>query len=186
MVFQCSAGRGNLITNDIAIGLRIPVEAAEDIKKEYGCVISGLMPDNDLISIPDMLGKEAKKVSKKLLASIIEPRVREMLSLIKNEIKRSGYRGVFPGGVIITGGVAQLNGLIELAAEEMDLPVRIGCPDKLNGVSEIVRSSSYATAAGLVLYGANNLSFTQAAPTGERFFGGFVNKLKQLFEDFFA
>jgi len=177
---------GNLITNDIAIGLRIPVEVAENIKIQYGCVLASLMPDNEMISVPDMLGKEIKRVSKKTLANIIEPRMREILSLIKNELIRSGYRGVLPGGMIITGGAAQLNGLIELAADEMDLPIRIGCPDKIEGVSEIFRSSAYATAVGLILYGANNLSYVQAAPTGERFFGGFVMRVKQLFEDFFA
>lgn len=177
---------GNLITNDIAIGLRIPVEVAEEIKIEYGCALSALVSDKELISVPDMVGKETKRISKKMVASIIEPRIREILSLIKNELKRSGYRGVLPGGMIITGGVAQLNGLVELAAEEMDLPVRIGCPDKMDGVSETVRSSAYATAAGLVLYGARNISCAQAAPTGERFFGGIVNRFKQLFEDFFA
>jgi len=177
---------GNLITNDIAIGLRIPVEAAETLKTEHGCVFPRLMPDNEMIPIPDMLGHETKKVSKKLLASIIEPRSREILSLIKNELKRSGYRGVLPGGLIVTGGVAQLNGLIELAAEEMDLPARIGCPEKMNGVSDCIQNSSYATAAGLVLYGARQLSYVQAAPTGERFFGGIINKFKHLFQDFFA
>jgi cell division protein FtsA len=177
---------GNLITNDIAIGLRIPVEVAEVIKIEHGCVLSGLMPDNETFVVPDMVGRDTKKVSKKMLASIIEPRMREILSLIKNELKRSGYRGVLPGGMIITGGVAQLNGLMELAAEEMDLPIRIGYPDKINGVSETVRSSAYATAAGLVLYGVKNLAYAQAAPTGERFFGGIVSKVKHLFQDFFA
>ena len=88
--------------------------------------------------------------------------------------------------MIITGGGAQLNGLMELAAEEMDMPIRIGCPDKINGVSETVRSSAYAAAAGLVLYGVKNLAYAQAAPTGERFFGGIVSRVKQLFEDFFA
>ena len=133
---------GNLITNDVAIGLRIPVEVAEVIKVEHGCVLTDLMPDNEMISVPDMVGRDTKKVSKKVLASIIEPRVREIFSLIKNELKKSGYRGVLPGGIIITGGVAQLNGLVELAAEEMDLPIRIGYPDKISGVSETVRSSA--------------------------------------------
>jgi len=177
---------GNLITNDIAIGLRIPVEAAEVIKVEHGCVLAGLMPDNEIISVPDMVGRDIKKVSKRELASIIEPRMKEILLFIKNELKRSGYRGVLPGGMIITGGGAQLNGLMELAAEEMDMPIRIGCPDKINGVSETVRSSAYAAAAGLVLYGVKNLAYAQAAPTGERFFGGIVSRVKQLFEDFFA
>lgn len=177
---------GNLITNDIAIGLRIPVEVAEDIKIQHGCVFPGLIKENDTISIPDMLGTEVKRISKKMLAGIMEPRMREILALIKNELKKSGYRGVLPAGMIITGGSAQLKGLIELAEEEMELSVRIGCPDRIEGVSQIVQSAAYATAVGLVLYGTNNFSYIQAAATGEHFFGGFAMKVKHLFKDFFA
>lgn len=88
--------------------------------------------------------------------------------------------------MIITGGAAQLKGLIELAEEEMDLSVRIGCPDRIEGVSELVQSTAYATAVGLVLYGANNLSYNQAASTVEHSFGGLAEKVKHLFKDFFA
>ncbi|MCR6544484.1 cell division protein FtsA [Dehalobacterium formicoaceticum] len=177
---------GNLITNDIAIGLRIPVELAEEIKIDHGCVSHSLVIAQETIALPDIIVQETKKVAPKTLTGIIEPRMREILSLIKDEVKRVGYRGVFPGGMIITGGAAQLTGLAELAAEEMDLPVRIGYPKEIKGVSEAVHSPAYATAAGLVLYGAGNLSYLQAAPAGERFFGGVVNRVKHLFGDFFA
>lgn len=176
---------GNLITNDIAIGLRTPVEVAENIKIKFGCVLPRLMPDNEMISVPDMMGKGSKQVSKKVLATIIEPRIQEIISLMKNELRVSGYRGMLPGGLVITGGTALLDGLAELAAVETNLPVRIGRPDMINGVSEATRGPAYATATGLVLYGARQLSSLQAAPTGENFFGEYINKIKQFFLDFF-
>ncbi len=177
---------GNLITNDIAIGLRIPVEVAEDIKKEHGCASRGMLPSQETIVLPDIIVEKTKKVSPQTLTDIIEPRMREILTLIRNEVKRAGYRGVFPGGMIITGGAAQLKGLEELAAEEMDLPVRIAGPKEIKGVSEVVQSPAYATAVGLVLYGAGNQPALQVASAGDGFFGGVVDRVKHLFGDFFA
>lgn len=176
---------GNLITSDIAIGLRTPVEVAENIKVTHGCVIPDLMPDNEMVTVLDMLGKGSKQVSKKVVASIIQPRIQEILTLIRNELKTSGYRGMLPGGMIITGGSVLLDGLAELASAEMKLPVRVGRPDRINGVSEATQGPGYATATGLVLYGARQLSSLQAAPAGERFLGSFLNRLKHFLQDFF-
>jgi len=177
---------GNLITSDIAIGLRTTVEVAEDLKTQYGCALSGFMPENEAISIPDMLGKEQKYISKKMLSSIIEPRAQEIIALVKNELKKSGYQGVLPGGMIITGGGAQLDGLVELASDVMNLPARVGQPNNLGGVNDALQKPAFATAAGLVLFGGKRISSAQAASSKERFFGGFLSHVKHLFQDFFS
>lgn len=177
---------GSLITSDLAIGLRIPVEVAEQVKINHGCVFSKLQSDNETISVPDMLGRETKQVSKRMLSAIIEPRVQEICSLVRNELKISGYRGILPGGIIITGGTAELDGLIEFTSCEMDLPVRIGRPDKFNGVSEVTDNPAYAAAIGLMLYGARSLATQQAAPAAEHLFGEVCYKVKKIFKDFFA
>lgn len=177
---------GNLITNDIAVGLSTPVETAETIKLEYGCEFSNLMSDDDMITTPSVGGKESKGISKKMVSAIIEPRVQEILFLIKEELRKSGYRGMLPGGMVITGGISQMDGILEFAAQEMDMQVRIGQPDSINGISELARGSAYSTAIGLVLYGAQKLSAMQAAPTQEQLFEGVLSRIKIFFQDFFA
>jgi cell division protein FtsA len=177
---------GNLITSDIAIGLRTTVEVAEDIKNKYGCVLSSLVMDNEMISVQDILGQNNKQISKKMLTQIIELRAQEILSLIKNELKLSGYQGILPGGMIITGGTAKLNGLVEFAAQEMDLSVRVGFPHKINGVGDNAQEPAYANVTGLILYGARQLSSVQVAPAKEHFFDGILDKIKYFFKDFFA
>lgn len=176
---------GNLITSDIAIGLRTPVEVAENLKVQFGSCLPGLVTDSDLIQVPDILGREGKQISRKVLSTIIEPRIREIFALIKKELRQSAYRGLFPGGVVLTGGTSQLNGLLELATSEMNLPVRIGRPDQINCVSEATRGPAFATSAGLLIYGARQMSLQEAATTREGFFGGFTSKIKHFFQDFF-
>ncbi|NLC38250.1 MAG: cell division protein FtsA [Clostridia bacterium] len=176
---------GDHITNDLAVGLRTPIAAAEKIKKEHGCVREASMPDDEYIDVPSVGGTEIRQVSKKFLAAIIEPRVQEILSLIKREIQRSGYKGLLPGGVVITGGSSLLDGLLALAEEMLEMPVRRGQPLHIEGLVDLVCTPQYSSAIGILHYGAKNLAAFQAAPAGEFFLGSVWARLTAWFKEIF-
>ena len=139
---------GDHITSDLAVGLRTPIAEAEKIKKEEGCVLPDLMPTDKYIDIPYVGSQETRKVSKQMIAEIIGPRVSEILSFVDEKIQLSGYNEMIPGGVVITGGSASLDGLGQLAVEQLQVPVRIGIPRSVGGLSDIVNLPPYATAVG--------------------------------------
>ena len=144
---------GEHITSDLAVGLRTPLQYAEKIKRENGCVLASLMPDAADIDVEIIGLQQWRKISRKTVASIIEPRVQEIFALIKYEMRKSGLKGILlPGGVVITGGTALMDGLVNLASEELGLPVRIGQPLNLGGLSDMVAGPQYATAVGLLHY----------------------------------
>ncbi|WP_423055304.1 cell division protein FtsA [Zhaonella formicivorans] len=176
---------GDHVTSDLAVGLRTPIMEAEKIKKKYGCVLQALMPDDDYIEVPNVGGNEVRRVSRKLLASIIEPRMQEIFSLVKSELKRCGYKGVLPGGVVLTGGSALMDGLVQLAGSEMNMPVRVGMPCNVGGMADIVNSPAYATALGILTYGSRNVAFLQAAPTADPLFGGLLSRFFSWFKEIF-
>lgn len=170
---------GDHITSDLAIGLRTPLLEAEKIKRQDGCVLQALMPDDDYVEVPNVGGNDVRRVSRKLLASIIEPRMQEILAMVKAELARSGYKGILPGGIVLTGGGSLLDGLVQLAGAELKMPVRVGTPGNVGGMADIVNSPSYATALGILKYGSHNLHIVQAAPASE-------NPLSVVFSRFFS
>ena len=119
---------GNHITNDIAIGLRTPLEEAEKIKKKYGCAMSKMVGANETVEVPSVGGRKPRTLMRKTLADIIEPRVEEILSLVHDEIKKSGCEKLLASGIVLTGGCANLEGVVELAESVFSLPVRRGYP----------------------------------------------------------
>jgi cell division protein FtsA len=144
---------GNHITSDIAIGLRTPVEEAEKIKKKYGCALSKVVGVNETIEVPSVGGRKPRTLMRKTLADIIEPRVEEIITLIYEEIKKSGYEKLLASGVVITGGCSNLEGLVELAEGIFSLPVRRGYPIGVGGLVDVVNNPIYATGVGLILHG---------------------------------
>ncbi len=144
---------GNHITNDIAIGLRTPVEEAEKIKKKYGCALSKMVGANETIEVPSVGGRKPRTLMRKTLADIIEPRVEEIIGLIHEEIRKSGYEKLLASGVVVTGGCANLEGLIELAEGVFSLPVRKGYPIGIGGLVDVVNNPIYATGVGLIIHG---------------------------------
>ncbi len=144
---------GSHVTNDIAIGLRTPVEEAEKIKKRYGCAVSKMVGANETIEVPSVGGRKPRTLMRKTLADIIEPRVEEILSLIHEEIKKSGYEKLLASGVVLTGGCANLEGIVELAETVFSLPVRKGLPIGVGGLVDVVNNPIYATGVGLILHG---------------------------------
>ncbi|MEW6266478.1 MAG: cell division protein FtsA [Thermodesulfobacteriota bacterium] len=141
------------LTNDIAIGLRTPMQAAEEIKKKYGCCLSSLINKDEVIEVESVGGRKTRRLSRQVLGEILEPRVEEIMALINREIVRSGFDDQVTSGVVITGGAAMLEGVPEVAEQVFDLPVRRGYPLNVGGLTDVVNNPMYATAVGLVLFG---------------------------------
>jgi cell division protein FtsA len=144
---------GNHITNDIAAGLRTPLAAAERIKCEYGTAVTAGVSKADIIEVPSVGGRAPRVLSKLVLAEIIEPRASEMFSLIQKEIVKAGCQDFLTSGVVITGGSASLAGITQIAEHAFNLPVRIGVPDSVGGLLDLIKGPDYAAAVGLVLHG---------------------------------
>jgi len=144
---------GKNVTSDIAIGLRTPVERAEEIKKRFGLALAGLAKPDDYVEVPGVGGRESREVARSVLGSIIEPRLEEIFSLAKKEIKRTEFSDMLGAGLVITGGGALLEGSIELAEKIFGMPVRIGRPTGFGGLTDSAKSPIFATGVGLALFG---------------------------------
>lgn len=157
---------GNHLTNDLAMGLRTPLAAAEDIKIRYGSATPLAVGEKEMIEI-STFGEEALgTVSRREVCRIIAARAEEIFETIGKELHRAGSGGVLPpAGVVLTGGCAGLTGLGELAAETLRLPVRIGMPKRLRGLVETISSPAYATSVGLLLWGLRDAETRRAGPT---------------------
>ncbi len=169
-------GGGNL-TNDIAFGLRTSINNAEQIKKKHGCALAELVQGDEVVEVPGIGGREAKRLSRRILAEICEPRVEEILSLVDQELISSGYKNVLGAGVVLTGGGAMLDGIIDLAEQIFGLPVRIGIPQGVGGLKEEISDPKFSTAVGLLLYGAQNHETSAIVKDG--MFKGFFSKMKK-------
>lgn len=148
---------GSHMTNDIALGLRTPQAEAEKIKICHGCAMASLINPDETIEVPGVGGRKPRIVARKHLAEIIEPRVEEIFSLIQREIMKSGFLEMLSGGIVITGGSTLLEGMPELAEFVFDMPVKRGFPQNIGGLRDVVNSPKFATAVGLLKYGARNI-----------------------------
>jgi cell division protein FtsA len=147
---------GNHFTNDIAFGLRTPIPEAERIKREYGCAYRDLLtPDDlsDIIEVPSVGGRAPRELPRHNLCDILEPRAEEILTHVRDEMKTAGYERQLSSGVVLTGGGALLNGMIEIAEDVFDAPVRLGSPEGIGGPADEVNTPGFATALGLAVYG---------------------------------
>ena len=161
---------GNHLTNDIAVGLRTPTHEAERIKKAYGCAMASMVDRGETIEVPSVGGGQPRVLSRQILAEIVEPRVEEIFMLVQHEIQKCGLEESLASGVVITGGSTLLSGMAELAEEVLGVPVRRGLPKGIGGLVDVVKSPVYATAVGLVLYGAQQRGGQPVLqdPRGER------------------
>ncbi len=149
---------GQHITNDIAVGMRTPQSEAERLKIRSGCALAALVGDEDAIEVPGVGGRKSRSVPRKLLAEIIEPRMEEIFSLAQKELMRSGFYDLLSAGIVVTGGTAQIEGITELAERIFDIPAKRGAPLAMGGLFNGIRSPQFATAAGLIFYGASRIS----------------------------
>ena len=144
---------GDQITNDIAVGLRTSILEAEKIKRDHGCALSTLVEDDIEFEVSTVAGRQTKSISKRILCEIIHPRMEEILTLVQEDIRQAGFERLLGAGLVITGGTALLEGVVELAEQTFDLPVRPGSPRGLAKMEDALIAPAYSTAVGLVLYG---------------------------------
>jgi cell division protein FtsA len=176
---------GDHITSDIAFGLRTPLEEAERLKVKYGCALASLVSSDESFEVsPVSEGQRPRVVSRRLLAEIIEPRVEEILRMVNKELEESGYLKLMPAGIVLTGGTALMEGIVEMATDLFDLPARRGYPRGIGGLVDIVQNPQYATAVGLVIYGARKdqprgLKVRKGGP-------GLKRRLKEIFREMFS
>ena len=147
---------GDQVTNDIAVALRTPTQHADEIKLKYACALTQLVQEDEMIDVPSIGDRPTRKISRGNLAEIIEPRYEELMMLVQAELRRSGYEDIVAAGIVLTGGSAKVEGLVELAEEVFHMPVRLGYPQYVSGLSEVVRNPIYATGVGLLLFGQQN------------------------------
>src|SRR5256885_8268743 len=144
---------GDQVTNDIAMTLRTPTKEAEELKIRHGCALRQLADANDIIEVPGVGERSPRKLSRPMLAEVIEPRIEELYTLVLAELRRSGFEELLSSGIVLTGGCALLQGMTELGEEVFHLPVRVGVPVYMGGLADVVKSPRYATAVGLLLEG---------------------------------
>ncbi len=178
---------GQNVTNDIALGLRTPIDQAEEIKREYGCAYEKSVARNDMFTVPGIGSRGAREVSKALLSSIIQPRMEEIFSLVSKEIKRSDFGELLGAGVVVTGGGCMTEGTVTLAEEIFGLPVSVGVPKGFNGLVNAASTPILATGVGLVLYGME-CKDEMAKVLGEDengLFGRIFQWMRHFVEDYF-
>ncbi len=147
---------GDQVTNDIAHAFRTPTQYAEELKVKYACALGKLTHPDDSIEVQSVGDRPARRLSRQALASVVEPRYEELLEFVHKELKHSGFLETLGAGLVLTGGSARMEGAIELAEEMFDMPVRLGIPQHVKGLVEVVRNPIYATGVGLLLYGLQN------------------------------
>lgn len=144
---------GQHFTHDVAVGLRTPQFAAEEIKKKHGCAMASMVNENETIEVEGVGGRKARVIPRKDLADVIEARAEETVNLIANDIRMSGVMPMLGAGIVLTGGASQLDGLIEMGEFMFDIPVRKGSPQQIGGLTDVVKSGEFAAATGLLMYG---------------------------------
>jgi cell division protein FtsA len=143
---------GDQVTNDIAIALRTPTRSADEIKIKYGCALQDLVDTNQMIDIPTLGDKAGRRLPRRALAEVVEARYEELFTLALSEIRRSGLEDRLAAGIVLTGGASKVEGAKELAERVFKMPVRIGKPHNVTGLSDIIHNPVYATGVGLLVY----------------------------------
>jgi cell division protein FtsA len=172
---------GDQVTNDIAMALRTPTQHAEEIKIKYACALTQLTGVDETIKVPSVGERQPRDLSRQALAEVVEPRYDELFTLIQAELRRSGFEDLIPAGIVLTGGTSKMEGAVELAEEIFHMPVRLGAPNAISGLMDIVRNPIYATGVGLLNYGQNQ-GVTAMKSTVVQPEAGFVERIKQWFK----
>jgi len=147
---------GDQVTNDIAVALRTPSQYAEDIKIKYACALTQLANADETIEVPSVGDRPPRRLARQTLAEVVEPRYEELFTLVQAELRRSGFEDICAAGIVVTGGTAKMEGAVELAEEIFHMPVRLGMPQGVSGLVDVVRNPIFATGVGLLLFGQHN------------------------------
>jgi cell division protein FtsA len=174
---------GDNLTYDISVGLRTPRLEAEKIKIKYGCALSSLIGKEESIEVPAVSGGEPRVMSRQILGEILEPRVEEVFSLIYGQLVRAGYEEAMGSGVVITGGSAELQGVPEMAEQIFNAPARVGYPQGITGLVEVVNKPMYATSVGLVIYGSKASKKKKFRIRDSNIFNRVMGRMKRWFKD---
>lgn len=177
---------GDQLTNDIAVGLRTPTAEAERIKKRYGCALSSMVNKDETITVPGVGGRQPRVLARSVLADITEPRLEEIMSLVRRELEKYGLMNTIASGVVLTGGAVAVEGMVELSEQIFDMPVRLGYPTGISGLVDVVNSPVYATGVGLVLWGVRNKGFdVTMSYESNHMFNKVFGRMKQWFAEAF-
>lgn len=176
---------GDQVTNDIAVALRTPAQFAEEIKIKYACALTQLAKLEESIDVPSIGERPSRQISRLNLAEIVEPRYEELLLLVQSELRRSGFEDLIAAGIVLSGGSARVEGLVELAEEIFHMPVRLGMPQYVTGLGDVIRNPAFATGVGLLLFGRQHGSIGEKGIMGEGGFKAMWNKMKSWFQSNF-
>jgi len=172
---------GSQVTNDIAHALRIPTQYAEEIKVQYGVALARLASADEMIEVKGLLDRPSRELSLQSLASVIEARYEEVFNLIYENLSQSGYLDHIASGIVLTGGASKMQGALELAEEVLRMPVRLGIPTGVTGLSDIISDPIHATGVGLLLYLQQQLQDSTAPAKNEERSQGTFSKFKRWF-----
>ena len=176
---------GDHVDRDISLGLSTPLTEARKIKEKYGSAYAENVPSDEIIQIESVGGRPPRKILRKDLAMIIEPRMEEIFSMVRKAINRSGYKDLIPAGAVITGGSINIDGSQEIAEKVLGVPVRIGQPNSVGGLSDHTSNPLYATGVGLLLYGVKSGGEKMIKIKDENVMKKVIESMKNWFKEFF-
>ena len=176
---------GDQVTNDIAMALRTPTQNAEEIKIKYACALTQLAGADETIKVPSVGDRPPRDLSRQALAEVVEPRYDELFTLVQAELRRSGFEDMIAAGIVLTGGTSKMEGVVELAEEIFHTPVRIGSPQDVNGLTDIVRNPIYSTGVGLLQYGLKQQSGGEIKGSKAQSSSGALARIKNWFQNNF-
>ncbi|MFT5482421.1 MAG: cell division protein FtsA, partial [Halieaceae bacterium] len=176
---------GDQVTNDIAMALRTPTQFAEEIKIKYACALTQLAGAEETIKVPSVGERPPRDLSRQALAEVVEPRYDELFTLVQAELRRSGYEDLIPAGIVLTGGTSKMEGVVELAEEIFHMPVRIGLPHGVQGLTDIVRNPIFSTGVGLLQYGLKQQTEAAASLGRSESREGWMGRLQNWFRNNF-
>jgi cell division protein FtsA len=175
---------GDHFTNDIAVGLRMPIPDAERLKRRSGCALTSLVPEDETMEVASIAGRRARVMPRRVLSEILQPRAEEVCHLLWDEIRRAGYEKSLNSGIVLTGGGAMLEGMAEIAEQIFDMPVRRAAPEGVGGLADHVNNPAFATSVGLVVYTHRN-GINEPVRVGAGTIGRLTGRLRTLFKEFF-
>ncbi len=171
---------GDQVTNDIAMALRTPRQHANELKVKYACALTQMAGADQTIEVPSVGDRPPRTLQRQTLAEVVEPRYDELFQLIQAEIRRSGFEQLIPGGVVLTGGASKMEGVVDLAEEVFHAPVRLGMPQDVAGLTDVVRNPIYSTSVGLLHYAMQNDKQYKTDSQGNQL--SMVERLKRWFQ----
>jgi cell division protein FtsA len=176
---------GNQVTNDIAVALRTPTNNAEEIKVRHASALINRTQTDDAIEVPNVAKRTSRLLSKKALSAVVGARYEELFALIQGELKRSGFEELIPAGIVLTGGASLIDGVLELAESVFQMPVRLGLPQHVGGLKEVLQNPAYSTGVGLLLYGLQQRIDGKQEVILSEGVKGIFSKMKNWFQDNF-